>query len=89
MAISTKIQEPMTPLRRVRKEQGKTLAEVAVAVGCDPSNLSRLELGTQGVTPVLAKLIAAYFHGAVTEMQILYPGDFMGKAEPKKGKGKP
>ena len=45
-------------IRRIRKEKGLTLEQVAAAAGTDTGNLSRLERGLQGATTVGLKAIA-------------------------------
>jgi transcriptional regulator with XRE-family HTH domain len=48
-------------LRRVRKEQGKTLSELAVVAKVGKGQLSRIETGKQEITlGTLAKVLAAY-----------------------------
>jgi transcriptional regulator with XRE-family HTH domain len=48
-------------LRRVRKEKGKTLSELAVIAKVGKGQLSRIETGKQEITlGTLAKILAAY-----------------------------
>jgi transcriptional regulator with XRE-family HTH domain len=48
-------------LRRVRKDQGKTLSELAVIAKVGKGQLSRIETGKQEITlGTLAKILAAY-----------------------------
>ena len=70
-----------TPLRRARKAAGKTVSEVAEAVGIDQSTLSRIELGQQAPSLHTAEVLARHL-GTVSEIEILYPARFM------KGRGK-
>ena len=67
-----------TPLRRARKSAGKTLTEVATAMGVFQSTLSRIELGQQNASPSQAEWLARYF-GTVSEIEILYPERFTPK----------
>lgn len=67
----------MTPLRAARKRLGRTLTEVAQATGIDQGNLSRIETAKQGASLETAEILAKYFAGEVTEMQILYPERFL------------
>lgn len=65
-----------SPLKRTRLTTGRTLSEVASAVGTNPGNMSRIENGKQRASPGLAEKIAKYFGYAITEIQILYPERF-------------
>lgn len=65
-----------SPLKRTRLTTGRTLSEVAEAVGTNPGNMSRIENGKQKASPGLAEKIAKYFGYAITEIQILYPERF-------------
>lgn len=67
--------EKDTPLRALRKSRGLTLQDVAVAVGSDVGNISRVERGKQTSTDLAQKLVE-YFGSEITEVQILYPGRF-------------
>lgn len=71
----------MTPLRKARLDNGWRLADVVTrlsALGCstDTGNLSRVELGKQKASPVLAENLSRVFGGAITEIHILYPERF-------------
>jgi len=70
------MQIPQTPLRAVRLANGLTLSQVAVAVQLDVGNLSRIERGIQAASVDVAERLTTYFHGKITEMQILYPKRF-------------
>lgn len=61
-----------TPLRKARKAKKLTLLQVASAIGIDNGSLSRIEKGN-GCSPATAAKLAAYFEGALTELEILYP----------------
>ena len=65
-----------SPLKRARLKHEKTLQEVADAVGIDTGNLSRIERGIQVPSKDLTEKLAQYFHGEVTETQIIYPERF-------------
>ncbi|MDC9596488.1 helix-turn-helix transcriptional regulator [Xenorhabdus anantnagensis] len=65
-----------TPLRKIRKEQGLTLAQVANAVDCDAGNLSRMERGIQKPALDLAEKLVTFFGRKISEIQILYPERF-------------
>ncbi len=64
-----------SPLRRARKAAGKTVTEVAEAMGVDQSTLSRLEIGVLKASARQAEWLARYF-GTVSEIEILYPERF-------------
>lgn len=65
-----------TPLRKLRKAQGKTLSQVAEALNIDPATLSRIERNEQSVSAVLAERICQLFDGAISELEVLYPERF-------------
>ena len=67
----------MSPLRRVRKQSGRTLREVANVIGYDPASLSRVERGQQTPTLGVAAKLARYYGGQISEVEILYPQRFM------------
>jgi transcriptional regulator with XRE-family HTH domain len=56
---------PVTLLRLERKRRGLSVRVVAEAVGCDRTNLSRLELGQQTPTRSVARALHAFYSGAV------------------------
>lgn len=64
--------KPLTPLKRIRKQQGLTLRVVATAVGMDTSTLCDIENG-KPTSARMAEKLARYFGRQVTEMEILYP----------------
>ena len=64
------------PIRAIRLKQGQTLAQVALAVGTDAGNMSRIENGKQRASAELAEKLAKHFGYAITEIQILYPERF-------------
>ncbi len=45
-------------IRAFRKQQGKTLEQIAFAIGTDPSNLSRIERGVQQPSSESLRFIA-------------------------------
>ena len=63
----------MSVLRSLRKKRGLTLKDVSEAVGIVPSHLSRIETGMQVPSPDVARKLAVFFKGKVSEMDILYP----------------
>ncbi|KVG83220.1 hypothetical protein WJ91_06260 [Burkholderia ubonensis] len=62
-----------TPLRRLRKSRGLTVAQVSKAVGIDQGNLSRIERGEQFSRRGAAALVTYFGESSITEMEILYP----------------
>ena len=62
-----------TPLRKMRVEQGLTIAEVSRQTAIDVGNLSRIERGIQITSLETAEKLSKFFEGKITEMQILYP----------------
>lgn len=66
-----------TPLRKMRVERKLTIAEVALATQIDVGNLSRIERGKQITSIDKAAKIAEFFGGTISEMEILYPQQFM------------
>lgn len=63
--------EKQTLLTQTRKSRGLSLDQVAKAVGTDPTNLSRVEKGTQQPKSDLA--IALYkFYGGVVPLDTIY-----------------
>lgn len=72
-----------TPLKTVRKRRGLTQIEVSSAVRVDNGTYSRIENGHSTATAAVARRIAKFFGHEVTEMQILYPEDYMTPDEPE------
>ncbi len=66
----------ISPLRAARESRGETLQTVAIAVGIDPGNLSRIERGTQTPSKDLTEKLVAYFGGEVNEVQVIFPERF-------------
>ena len=54
-----------------------TLQDLAVLVGSDVGNLSRIERGVQVPSPELAEKICDQFGGEINELQLIYPERFM------------
>ena len=71
-----------SPLRRTRIARKQTLTELALSVGTDPGNLSRIESGKQTASPALAEKIARHFGYELSEIQILYPERFKNQQLP-------
>lgn len=65
-----------TPLRKLRKAQGKTLSQVAEALNIDPATLSRIERNEHSVSAVVAERICQLFDGEISELEVLYPERF-------------
>lgn len=74
----------ISPLRKLRKTRNLDQVEFASQVGIDQATISRIERSTRtrlnpglpGATPEHAAKIARYFGHAITETEILYPGDY-------------
>jgi len=62
-----------TPLRKIREEKKYSLAEVAISVGSDAGNLSRIETGLQKPSLKLAEDLSRFFDFEISEMELLYP----------------
>ncbi len=62
-----------SPLRLAREKRGLTLHALAVLVGSDVGNLSRIERGVQTPSRELAAKICEQFGGEIDEMQLIYP----------------
>lgn len=71
----------VTPLRNLRKAQGKTLSDVATAIHLDVGNLSRIERGLQVASLEVAEKLTAFFQGEISELEILYPKRYQISAE--------
>ena len=63
------------PIRCLRRERKLTLEQVAIVVGTDTGNLSRIERGQQVCGPELAERIARFYR--VPETMVLYPDRYM------------
>lgn len=59
-----------------REKRELTLQQVALAVGIDSGNLSRIERGTQTPSKDLTERLVGFYEGEVTEMQIIFPERF-------------
>jgi DNA-binding XRE family transcriptional regulator len=66
-----------TPFRIAREKRNLTLGAMAVLVGSDVGNLSRIERGTQVPNRALAEKICALFDNEVSEIQLIYPNRIM------------
>jgi transcriptional regulator with XRE-family HTH domain len=60
-------------LKAIRLKRGRTLVQVAEAIGTDAGNLSRIERGRQKASTAMAAKLARYYAGEITELEILYP----------------
>ncbi|HSU19888.1 MAG TPA: helix-turn-helix transcriptional regulator [Acidobacteriaceae bacterium] len=75
----------MTPLLKARKMRGQTQRDVAAATGIDQAILSKIERSErsrahpdkEGATAAHAAVLSRYFGHLVTEVQILYPADYL------------
>jgi transcriptional regulator with XRE-family HTH domain len=71
-----------SPLRQAREKRGMTLGALALKVGSDVGNLSRIERGVQIPNAQLAERICAEFDGEVSELQLIYPTRYVESREP-------
>ncbi len=55
-------------IRALRQERGETLEQMALGIGTDPSNLSRIERGVQQPTASMLRTIAAAFQTTVAAL---------------------
>ncbi len=78
IGVMRNIRQMGTTCREVRKRRRLTLAEVAKAVGTDPSNLSRIEQGAQQPSRDIARRLFRYFEGAVS-LGSIYDPEFSAK----------
>lgn len=62
-----------SPLRKLRRARGLTLAFVARQVGIDTGNLSRIERGLQCPNRHIAARLAAFYAPEIDECHINYP----------------
>lgn len=75
----------MNPLRRARVTRGLSQAELAERVGIAQALVSKLERSErsrarpdmEGATAEHAAILARFFGHAVSEMEILYPTDYL------------
>lgn len=63
----------MTPMKEARKRKGMTQIELANAVGASQAHISKLENGTEQVSPDLAKRLAEVL--GLDVVKILYPNE--------------
>jgi DNA-binding XRE family transcriptional regulator len=70
-----------SPLRVAREKREMTLGMLAVLVGSDVGNLSRIERGVQTPSPDLAEKICKQFDGEVNELQLIYPQRYVNPAD--------
>lgn len=62
-----------TKLKQARKQRQLTVAAVALAVGTDQGNLSRIENGKQMPGKELAQRLHEFYGGSVSLLDILMP----------------
>ncbi len=65
--------DPVFLMAQVRRSRGLGLAEVAVKVGTDPSNLAKVERGLQIPKRQLARSLFEYYGGTVPLAAIYDP----------------
>jgi transcriptional regulator with XRE-family HTH domain len=61
-------------VREYRQAADKTTREIAEAIGCDHSQLVRLENGQRGVSDEIKVALAEYFHVPITELFYIRDG---------------
>ena len=61
-------------IRALRQERGQTLEQIALEIGTDPSNLSRIERGVQQPAADSLKMIAAALKTTVAELYAFAEG---------------
>jgi transcriptional regulator with XRE-family HTH domain len=62
-----------TPLRKLRHVIGISLEDLALQVGSDSGNLSRIETGDQVAKKDLAARLAAFYAPFIDERHVIYP----------------
>jgi transcriptional regulator with XRE-family HTH domain len=70
----------MSLLQQTRKSRGLSLDIVAREVGTDPTNLSRVEKGTQIPKRELARALFKFYSGAVP-LGAIYDPEFYGSSD--------
>ncbi len=68
-------------IRALRQERGETLEQMALGIGTDPSNLSRIERGVQQPTASMLRTIAAALQTTVATLHARAEG--VGRASKK------
>ena len=58
-------------IRRIRKEKGATLEEIALVAGTDPANLSRAERDIQQLTPDMLENVAKALEMPVSSLYLI------------------
>jgi len=58
-------------IRRIRKDKGLTLEQLALEVGADAANLSRFETGKQNASPAMLKKISVALDFPLSQMYLL------------------
>lgn len=61
-------------IRALRQKRGETLEQVALGVGTDPSNLSRIERGVQQPSAELLRAIAAALQTTIGSLYVCAEG---------------
>lgn len=63
-------------MAQVRRAKGASIVQVAATVGCDPSNLAKVESGLQIPRRPLARALYAFYGGAVP-LDAIYDPEFV------------
>jgi len=58
-------------IRKIRKEKGATLEEIALVAGTDPANLSRVERNMQQLTPEILENVAKALEIPVSSLYLI------------------
>lgn len=58
-------------IRKIRKEKGATLEEIALVAGTDPANLSRVERNMQQLTPEMLENVAKALEIPVSSLYLI------------------
>jgi len=58
-------------IRKIRKEKGATLEEIALVAGTDPANLSRVERDLQQLTPEMLENVAKALEMRVSSLYLI------------------
>ena len=58
-------------IRKIRKEKGATLEEIALTAGTDPANLSRVERNIQQLTPEMLENVAKALEMPVSSLYLI------------------
>lgn len=70
----------MTPLRKLREQRGLTTTKVARDLEIDQGHYSRVERDGKCSREVAEKIVAYFGREWITELHVLYPDRYPGKA---------